>query len=138
MASKWIHYTPSVNVPQSPWTYNAEQTSKRTVLDLYFYYHKHLFQSKYALYELLLIFHSLGNSNARGTLPASWHRLVLIRHLLQKPNPRQIIACNPIIHLPRYNVLFCTHCRSAMPAGQLRSHLVVSHQLPASIREPII
>ncbi|KFZ23552.1 hypothetical protein V502_01977 [Pseudogymnoascus sp. VKM F-4520 (FW-2644)] len=37
-----------------------------------------------------------------------------------------------------YNVLFCTHCGSAVPAKQLRSHLVVSHQFPASIREPII
>ncbi|KFY96574.1 hypothetical protein V500_02407 [Pseudogymnoascus sp. VKM F-4518 (FW-2643)] len=59
-------------------------------------------------------------------------------NLLQKLGPRHIIAYNPIIHLPQYNVLFCTHCRSAVPAKQLRSHLVVSHQLPAGIREPIV
>ncbi|KFZ25502.1 hypothetical protein V502_00026, partial [Pseudogymnoascus sp. VKM F-4520 (FW-2644)] len=59
-------------------------------------------------------------------------------NLLQKLSPRHIIAYNPIIHLLQYNVLFCTHCRSAVPAKQLRSHLVVSHQLPAGIREPIV
>jgi len=80
MALKWIYYTPSLDAPQSPWAYNAELASKKTVINLNFYYYISMFQSKSALYELLLIFHSLGNSNARGTLPASWHRLVFIRH----------------------------------------------------------
>jgi len=33
MGSKWIHYSsPSVDTPQPPWIYNAEQASESTVI----------------------------------------------------------------------------------------------------------
>ncbi|PVH68979.1 hypothetical protein DL98DRAFT_189649 [Cadophora sp. DSE1049] len=54
------------------------------------------------------------------------------------PLPPSLPAGSLIVYLAEYRLLFCTRCRSAVPAQKLRSHLIHSHQQKANNWKPIV
>lgn len=140
MTFKWIHYTSSEDRPQYLLLYDREKASAKTIFDEISSLPYIERPSYSVLLQIVLVLTDSPTQKQRGQelggvlLQTSKYQT---QHLT-KINPQQIAACNPIIHLSQYRLLFCTLCLSAIPAKKLRSHLFICHQLPASLREPII
>ncbi|KAH6689940.1 hypothetical protein BKA61DRAFT_742747 [Leptodontidium sp. MPI-SDFR-AT-0119] len=73
-----------------------------------------------------------------GVLRVQSSRSIHRAFMSQEPTLDYIAACNPILHLPEYKMLFCKPCQNAIPSQELRRHLQVHHSQKKPIREPIV
>ena len=73
-----------------------------------------------------------------GVLRPQSSRSIHRAFISQQPTLEYVAACNPIVHLHEYKLLFCKHCHNAIPSQELSRHLRDQHRQKKNIRDPII